>query len=71
MIKQALLIAGLILLMAIGCTREEPKPVQPAPSKPGILHARTYNSGFAQAHDTYNGMLAASDGKIYYVLSSA
>jgi len=71
MIKQALLIAGLILLMAIGCTREEPKPVQPAPSKPGILHARTHNSGFAQAHDTYNGMLAASDGKIYYVLSSA
>jgi hypothetical protein len=71
MIKQALLIAGLILLMAIGCTREEPKPVQPAPSKPGILHARAYNSGFAQAHDTYNGMLAASDGKIYYVLSSA
>ena len=70
MIKQALLIAGLILLMALGCTREEPKPVQPAPSKPSILHARTYNSGFAQAHDTYNGMLAASDGKIYYVLSS-
>ena len=71
MIKQTLFIAGLILLMAIGCTREEPKPVQPAPSKPSILHARTYNSGFAQAHDTYNGMLAASDGKIYYVLSSA
>jgi hypothetical protein len=71
MVKQTLLMAGLILLMAIGCTREEPKPVQPAPSKPGILHARTYNSGFAQAHDTYNGMLAASDGKIYYVLSSA
>ncbi len=34
------------------------------------LTARTYNSGFTDAHDTYNGMLAASDGKIYYVLSS-
>ena len=34
------------------------------------LVARTYNSGFEEAHDTYNGMLAASDGKIYYVLSS-
>jgi hypothetical protein len=35
-----------------------------------FLVAETFNSGFAEAHDTYNGMLAASDGKIYYVLSS-
>jgi hypothetical protein len=34
------------------------------------LIARTYNSGFRFAHDTYNGMGAASDGRIYYVLSS-
>ncbi len=34
------------------------------------LTARTYNSGFADAHDTYNGISTASDGKIYYVLSS-
>jgi hypothetical protein len=34
------------------------------------LTARTFNSGFADAHDTYNGMGAASDGRIYYVLSS-
>jgi hypothetical protein len=34
------------------------------------LVARTYNSGFPQAHDTYNGMGVGSDGKIYYVLSS-
>ncbi len=34
------------------------------------LTARTYNSGFADAHDTYNGMGCGSDGKIYYVLSS-
>ncbi|MEN6332916.1 MAG: hypothetical protein ABFE01_01575, partial [Phycisphaerales bacterium] len=27
-------------------------------------------SGFAQAHDTYNGMGTASDGRIFYVLSS-
>jgi hypothetical protein len=33
------------------------------------LVARTYNSGFPQAHDTYNGMGTGSDGKIYYVLS--
>jgi hypothetical protein len=34
------------------------------------LIARTYFSGFRLAHDTYNGMGAASDGRIYYVLSS-
>lgn len=38
--------------------------------KGGKLIAKTYNSGFALAHDTYNGMGAASDGKIYYVLSA-
>ena len=39
----------------------------------GVLNqliATTYNSGFPEAHDTYNALSAASDGKIYYVLSS-
>jgi len=34
------------------------------------LMAKTYDSGFPLAHDTYNAISAASDGKIYYVLSS-
>ena len=34
------------------------------------LIARTYNSGFKHAHDTYNGMGTGSDGRIYYVLSA-
>ncbi len=34
------------------------------------LTAKTYDSGFPLAHDTYNGMGTASDGNIYYVLSS-
>src|SRR5215467_6070173 len=34
------------------------------------LTVRTYNSGFAEAHDTYNAMGRGSDGRIYYVLSS-
>jgi hypothetical protein len=34
------------------------------------LKAKTYNSGFPEAHDTYNALSAASDGRIYYVLSS-
>jgi len=32
------------------------------------LSAQSFDSGFAKAHATFNGMLAASDGKIYYVL---
>lgn len=34
------------------------------------LTAEFFNSGFSDAHDTYNAISAASDGKIYYVLSS-
>ncbi|MCL2623270.1 MAG: hypothetical protein FWD31_06335 [Planctomycetaceae bacterium] len=37
---------------------------------PAPLTAKHYYSGFADAHDTYNAISAASDGKIYYVLSS-
>lgn len=32
--------------------------------------AKRYFSGFDDAHDTYNAISKASDGKIYYVLSS-
>ncbi|MBN2130914.1 MAG: hypothetical protein JW741_15540 [Sedimentisphaerales bacterium] len=39
-------------------------------SAQGKLIARIHDSGFPYAHDTYNGMGAASDGRIYYVLSS-
>jgi hypothetical protein len=34
------------------------------------LMAEAHNSGFPLAHDTYNGLSAASDGRIYYVLST-
>jgi hypothetical protein len=34
------------------------------------LRAQVYDSGFADAHDTYNGMGCARDGTIYYVLCS-
>ncbi|WP_266365771.1 NHL repeat-containing protein [Tellurirhabdus rosea] len=34
------------------------------------LLATPYYSGFERAHDTYNAITAASDGNIYYVLSS-
>lgn len=34
------------------------------------LEGKPYYSGFELAHDTYNAITAASDGKIYYVLCS-
>ena len=42
-------------------------PFQPARK----LVAKTYNSGFPEGHDTWNSMGTGSDGRIYYVLSSA
>lgn len=35
-----------------------------------LMKAKTYYSGFPDAHDTYNAISRASDGKIYYILSS-
>src|SRR5260370_40819071 len=57
----ALGFAGLLLLTSSASAA-------PAPAK--HLVATTYNSGFAEAHDSYNSMGTGSDGKIYYVLSS-
>jgi len=38
--------------------------------KQGPLIASCFDSGFLEAHDTYNAMSVASDGRLYYVLSS-
>lgn len=40
------------------------------PQKKHALIARQYYSGFDLAHDSYNSITAASDGRIYYVLST-
>jgi hypothetical protein len=57
------IIAGLAALVAASLTAADSGAARK-------LIAITYNSGFPQAHDTYNGMGAASDGRIYYVLCS-
>jgi len=41
-----------------------------APPTPKKLTAQRFDSGFALSHGTFNGMLCATDGKIYYVLCS-
>jgi hypothetical protein len=43
-------------------------PLQSTPD--AKITATIYNSGFEHAHDTYNGISTASDGKVYYVLCS-
>lgn len=49
----------------------QPQGVPDGRAYPGKkIVARTFNSGFPLGHDTYNGMGTASDGRIYYVLSS-
>src|SRR4051812_13297124 len=60
----------LVLLTAtmagVACRKAEPM----AASTPERLTAQIIDSGFADAHDTYNAISCASDGRIYYVLSS-
>jgi hypothetical protein len=61
-------------LLVMGCKQAPP----PAPEAPALeastpdakLVATIYNSGFEHSHDTYNGLSALSDGKVYYVLCS-
>ncbi len=59
-------------LLVTGCKQSAKTDVNaPAASSPDArITATVYNSGFDQAHDTYNGLSSASDGKIYYVLCS-
>ncbi len=67
--KSVSILTAVVLAILAGCKPPEAAP--PASAAPGgKLVARVMNSGFAEAHDTYNGISAASDGRIYYVLSS-
>ena len=52
------------LLLAVGCANAPKAP------KSGPMLAERIDSGFPTAHATFNGMNFASDGKLYYVLTS-
>ena len=58
-----------MILLPAGCCADNTGKLGNPASSAGLI-GRTYNSGFELAHDTYNGMSVASDGRIYYVLSS-
>lgn len=64
--------AGLIAGLALTLASRPASAASPAgpPASGKHLVGRTFNSGFPDGHDTYNGLSAASNGKIYYVLSS-
>ena len=68
------LAAAAAMLVAMSCST--PTTAPPAAQGPADvkkekkLVAKIYDSGFKDAHDTYNGMGTGSDGKIYYVLCS-
>lgn len=64
-----ILVLAAALLLA-GCRTNAPKQAEAPARTPDTLRAQRYYSGFADAHDTYNAISTASDGKVYYVLSS-
>jgi hypothetical protein len=45
-------------------------PAGDSRGSPTSLIAETHNSRFPMGHDTYNGLSTASDGQVYYVLST-
>ncbi len=68
--KRVVCFLAAAVLAGVSCGRREAAVEEGAKRQPAQLIARAYNSGFDLAHDTYNGISAASDGRIYYVLSS-
>ncbi len=75
--KKKILSANTLLLLFLLLTQCKPAEKQSATGKSeGVdatrdaMIAKQYFSGFDDAHDTYNAISVASDGKIYYVLSS-
>ncbi|MCL5096715.1 MAG: hypothetical protein M1608_04145 [Candidatus Omnitrophica bacterium] len=66
---------SLVLLTSLWLTPSPPvgqadEGADPRTESSPKLVAKTYNSGFPLAHDTYNGLSSAGDGRIYYALSS-
>jgi hypothetical protein len=68
MTDQRMHIALAFALLLPAC--QKAPPAAPAPPPSANLTAQIVDSGFAGAHDSYNAVSRASDGRIYYVLSS-
>ncbi len=68
--KKNFLFAGLFMLGTLFLVQCAPPTPQTSENSQETMIAKRYFSGFEDAHDTYNAITEASDGKIYYVLSS-
>jgi hypothetical protein len=60
----------LVAAGALGCASCAHEAAKAEKSPGGRLTATIIPSGFKDSHDSYNAISTASDGKIYYVLSS-
>jgi len=70
MMKQkTLLVLFTLTLLGVSCSPSGKQEKEQSAEKKNLV-ATPYYSGFELAHDTYNAISAASNGKIYYVLSS-
>ncbi|KUK56560.1 MAG: Uncharacterized protein XD81_1979, partial [Bacteroidetes bacterium 38_7] len=70
LIYSVLLLLTLLFSQCVQQNKEANLSVISPENQPDTLIAKRYFSGFEDAHDTYNGISEASDGKIYYILSS-
>ena len=70
LVYSALLLLTLLFSQCVQQNKEANLSEISSENQPDTLIAKRYFSGFEHAHDTYNGITAGSDGKIYYVLSS-
>lgn len=61
---------ALALTCACSTQQQQQRPAMSTTERPAKLNAKLIDSGFADAHDTYNAISCASDGRIYYVLSA-
>ena len=69
--RTAIVLPFLLALISMGCVDSgKNKTLNSGAKEKKPLIAKHYYSGFPLAHDTYNTITAASDGKIYYCLSS-
>ncbi|HPI74130.1 MAG TPA: hypothetical protein PK843_17085 [bacterium] len=70
--NHCLFVIAALALTVINCRQaaETNAAAQAASTPDARITATVYNSNFEHAHDTYNGLSSASDGKIYYVLCS-
>ncbi len=74
MSRRVTFLSIVLFLAMVSCSTEQGAKEREAEASTGdslkTLIARHYYSGFEMAHDTYHAISAASDGKVYYVLSS-